>query len=932
MRVTNVTSRRVVTASPRLAGYISALFAADFLKTPPLFHDSLSHSRDTAATVTDYAGVVHDCLPGEVRMLGHRRVENLLDGTDALATQTGPVIDGEQYTLSFRGTGTVALSGAASGSLVGTGENDRVSLSATASSASMVLTVSGDVLDAQLERGDIASEYVSKGVPVKFGPNLIVDSAMNDGTEAWFDEASSVVVSNGRMAVTSSGNGGRAVLDIANRLTAGKTYRITASAEADAANAVAKSARLGSFDNGSWSNTTDVSALGVEERLTVEFVASGAASEIHLGVASKSAWGAAGDVAYFDNVALQEVVYHHGYGVDGVKYFDTDPDGNDLTEARGPELWPIPYSSTSNFAGSNGSYNASTGVFSNTATGSNTSYPRYIFTPSADLVGKLVHCRIVLSPELIGHITTVRFANSGSSGLHSFIDGVIDAVILVRQQRLEFHCNGTLGAFSGAIESISIREVYPVPAQGMLIEEARTNLATPTDDLNNSWAALNSTVSDAGDGWWKVIPNTTATNHRIYRSRSGIADNEDWYSVTLYAKTAELSKVRVRIATGGESHRSAVTFDLVDGTIFDDASGGTAKITPAADGYKLTLSGQMLSGDTSVGMYIYPCDDAGSFSAVGNGIDGVLVRDPQLELGTETSSVIRTPGTAPVTRDADIVNYDIGQHWDHNNGAIVVDATMYRDSTVDAGLQLIADHDGAGSERLALSNAAGAFSADVDGALSLAGAGYSIADRLFTAYRWSTDDGLSLVRDGVIVDSDPTHRPQTDDAALMRIGSNCLMALRSISVTGEITSNSALALTDPAQSKLQSAMTRYCNQNALDIFGYPEVVLSSTYLSATPYELDSDDPAGTNVVAFSALNSADTTHTWSLPNSAGGLFTIQFGLVRTANNATPPGDYEITVRAVGNQTGEIIERTITVTVDAALTAAWLPQYMMQGVI
>jgi hypothetical protein len=84
---------------------------------------------------------------------------NILVGTATLATQTR-VVTAAQHTLSFRGTGTVTLTGAStSGPLVGTGANDIVSLTFTPTAGNLTLTVSGTVNDAQLELGAVRTAY-----------------------------------------------------------------------------------------------------------------------------------------------------------------------------------------------------------------------------------------------------------------------------------------------------------------------------------------------------------------------------------------------------------------------------------------------------------------------------------------------------------------------------------------------------------------------------------------------------------------------------------------------------------------------------------------------------------------------------------------------------------------------------------------------------
>lgn len=85
--------------------------------------------------------------------------KNKLLATATLATQS-VTLTASAHTLSFKGTGTVTLSGASTaGPLVGTGASNRVSLTFTPTAGSVTFTVSGSVTDAQLENGSAATAY-----------------------------------------------------------------------------------------------------------------------------------------------------------------------------------------------------------------------------------------------------------------------------------------------------------------------------------------------------------------------------------------------------------------------------------------------------------------------------------------------------------------------------------------------------------------------------------------------------------------------------------------------------------------------------------------------------------------------------------------------------------------------------------------------------
>ena len=69
---------------------------------------------------------------------------NLLLNSGTLATQN-VTATATVHTLSFYGTGSVALSGAATGTLAGTGANNRVYLNFTPAAGTLTVTVTGTV-------------------------------------------------------------------------------------------------------------------------------------------------------------------------------------------------------------------------------------------------------------------------------------------------------------------------------------------------------------------------------------------------------------------------------------------------------------------------------------------------------------------------------------------------------------------------------------------------------------------------------------------------------------------------------------------------------------------------------------------------------------------------------------------------------------------
>jgi hypothetical protein len=103
----------------------------------------------------------YDPLTGLCRgLLIEESRTNLVFPSAALTTQTRTVT-AVAHTLSFYGTGTVVLSGVAVATVTGTAAfPTRTTLTFTPTAGSLILTVTGDVTEAQLEAGAFATSYI----------------------------------------------------------------------------------------------------------------------------------------------------------------------------------------------------------------------------------------------------------------------------------------------------------------------------------------------------------------------------------------------------------------------------------------------------------------------------------------------------------------------------------------------------------------------------------------------------------------------------------------------------------------------------------------------------------------------------------------------------------------------------------------------------
>lgn len=133
-----------------------------------------------------YAADVPGIVPG-VGYWSRQAFTNLLlnaGQSSNLATQS-VTVSAEAHTLSFIGTGTVTLSGVSTaGPLVGTGANDRVTLTFTPTAGSLTLTVTGTVqyagLVAQSAAGPIIATTTATATVAEDNLPITLESALTD--------------------------------------------------------------------------------------------------------------------------------------------------------------------------------------------------------------------------------------------------------------------------------------------------------------------------------------------------------------------------------------------------------------------------------------------------------------------------------------------------------------------------------------------------------------------------------------------------------------------------------------------------------------------------------------------------------------------------------------------------------------------------------
>ncbi|MFG1454769.1 hypothetical protein V5F44_21370, partial [Xanthobacter sp. V2C-8] len=102
-----------------------------------------------------------DHASGRRRLLLEGVGTNLFTGSSAPTAAQAITVTAQPYTLSFWGTGAVALSGGASATVTGTGANARTTYTFTPVAGTLTLTPSGSVTNVQVEVGTRASSHIA---------------------------------------------------------------------------------------------------------------------------------------------------------------------------------------------------------------------------------------------------------------------------------------------------------------------------------------------------------------------------------------------------------------------------------------------------------------------------------------------------------------------------------------------------------------------------------------------------------------------------------------------------------------------------------------------------------------------------------------------------------------------------------------------------
>ena len=198
---------------------------------------------------------------------------------------------------------------------------------------------------------------------------------------------------------------------------------------------------------------------------------------------------------------------------------------------------------------------------------------------------------------------------------------------------------------------------------GLLVEEARTNLLTYSEQFDNAaWSKADATITAnstvAPDGTTTadaLIENTANASHNIRTIDFGGSINTA-YSFSVFVKAAGRTFVSLVYGQSTAWGNQQARFNLALGTIAYQTGVNSASIKAYPNGwYQISITGTRNATAAASYAYIFVQNGDNYNSYTGDGISGVYIWGAQVEAGAFPTSYIPTVAST-VTRAADVAS------------------------------------------------------------------------------------------------------------------------------------------------------------------------------------------------------------------------------------------------------------------------------------
>ena len=227
----------------------------------------------------------------------------------------------------------------------------------------------------------------------------------------------------------------------------------------------------------------------------------------------------------------------------------------------------------------------------------------------------------------------------------------------------------------GLIEVVSNNEPridFTNDSKGALkLEPSRTNLVQYSEAFDNAYwtksgsSVVNGFVSPSGDtNAFKLTEDTSNGEHKITRL---VLTTNQRSEASFFVKSNGRNKVVLSMGT--TTFQS--TFDLSNGTFFNDGDSLGSIESLKNDWYKISINSSYLS-PTDIYVTIKLLNNSNNVSYIGDGTSGVYIYGAQLEQGSYATSYIPTQGSV-ATRDAEKCEQNLSNVVSLTEGVVYID-------------------------------------------------------------------------------------------------------------------------------------------------------------------------------------------------------------------------------------------------------------------
>jgi len=294
------------------------------------------------------------------------------------------------------------------------------------------------------------------------------------------------------------------------------------------------------------------------------------------------------------------------------------------------------------------------------------------------------------------------------------VAGVYTILFVATGSTTQINCinsSSSIGVYQD-VDNISVQAVtgYTATANGLLIEEQRTNLLTYSEDFSNAaWSAIsaknvvsNSAVAPDGTTTADTLSDNSSVAFEGIQQGTTVAVGTQTYTASCY----------VRKTTGGTSATFGFNMSITGGTTVGIsprlntdtgvAIGGSGSVQDAGNYWRLSASvtNNNTAGNTNLSLSIYPATGAhNSGTDVVTATGSAIVWGAQLEAGSFATSYIGTVASQ-VTRAADnasMLGDNFATWYRQDQGTLVIQATP---NAVPADVRFASIDDGTSINRI----------------------------------------------------------------------------------------------------------------------------------------------------------------------------------------------------------------------------------------